>query len=126
MYPIFRFSLGALMLLIEGVFEGLSHFQTLAFIKTTAPDFYAKISSTPCIVTWSLVATVFVVTGCFGIFKKGEGTPSSPTTLPQENRAAGGDYHERSTTLVSAPQGIAIGGSGTVTNPTVNNFRPPP
>jgi hypothetical protein len=27
--------------------------------------------------------------------------------------------------IISAPHGIAIGGSGTVTNPTVNNFAPP-
>lgn len=48
-----------------------------------------------------------------------------PAEKPEESKAARGPTPQQPASIISAPNGIAIGG-GLVANPTVNNFGPAP
>jgi len=77
-----RFWFGVAMFIVEGMFQGLSHFQTLAFLQNNAPTTYALISSTQFGLAWALVATFFLVTGCIGIWKLRKINKSEPSQTP--------------------------------------------
>lgn len=49
-------------------------------------------------------------------------TVAKPHAKP---KPTSGEHQSDTATQINAPQGIAIGGNATVTNPTVNNFGPP-
>jgi hypothetical protein len=67
MRSIFKFVGGLLVLLTDGVIQGLNHWQALDFLKEKSPEIYAFIIGTPFSAVLFLIAVGFIVRGCIGI-----------------------------------------------------------